>query len=403
MTTAKLVEETAESISVHSSANHRANVAAAPAERAPSVRRWAVLHIANYPDRVGGGEESLLGLVQGLHRQGYRVQVLVPGEGDLVPAVRRLRVPLTIQRFPSVRPWALRPMVRAVRALRRFVQETGIELIHAHGSRGALYAGLAMRGRSVPLVWHVRVARRDPWLDPLLTRLATAIVANSRATAERFDGCSRSSGKVQVVHNGVDLDRFSEVAGGSVDRRRLGVSEGAKLVTYVGRVEEAKGVDLLLQAAELVSRSVADVRFLIVGDGPQRPPLEAWCRRRSLPVTFFGRRSDVPEFLSLCEAVVLPSRHEGFGRILIEAMAAGVPVVATAVGGVPEVCESGKTGLLVPPEDPAALAEAIIDTLTNETATQTRAAQAKAEVRARFSLDQHVASIMRLYDSLLGR
>ncbi len=378
-------------------------VIALPVEKGPTARRCAVLHIANYPDRVGGGEESLLGLVQGLHSQGYRVQVLVPGEGDLVPALRHLRVPLTIQRFPCVRPWTLRPMVLAIRALRRLVQETGIDVIHAHGSRGALYAGLAMRGRSVPLVWHVRVARRDPWLDPLLTRLASAIVVNSRATAGRFTGWSRRSGKMQIVYNGVDLERFSEIKGGSVDRRRLGVSTETKLVAYVGRVEEAKGVDLLLQAAELVARSIADVRFLIVGDGPQRPPLEAWCRRRSLPVTFLGRRSDVPEFLSLCGAVVLPSRHEGFGRILIEAMAAGVPVVATAVGGVPEVCESGKTGLLVPPEDPAAMAEAIIDTLTNESATRARVAQARADVRARFSLDQHVVSMMRLYDSLLGR
>jgi glycosyltransferase involved in cell wall biosynthesis len=294
-------------------------------------------------------------------------------------------------------------MVRAIRRLQALVEEKGIDLIHAHGSRGALYAGLAMRGRPVPLVWHVRVAQRDPWLDPLLARLATVIVVNSRATAARLSRYDRTSSKVQVVYNGVDLCRFPAAGAGSVDRQRLGISEGTRLVAYVGRVEQAKGVALLLKAAELVTRSLADVRFLVVGDGPQRPPLEAWCRRRNLPVTFLGRQSDVPAFLRFCGVVVLPSRHEGFGRILIEAMAAGVPVVATSVGGIPEVCESGKTGLLVPPEDPAALAEAIVDTLTNESATEARVAQAKMEVRTRFSLDQHVARVMRIYDGLLRR
>lgn len=403
MTRGKIIEEATESIVSHFPSELTEQFAVDPAENGSASCRRTVLHIANYADRVGGGEESLLGLVQGLHRRGYRVQVLVPGEGDMVPAVRRLRVPLTILRFPSVRPWTLRPIVRAIQSLRILVEEQRIDLIHAHGSRGALYASLAMRGRPVPLVWHVRVAQRDPWLDPLLARLATVVLTNSRATAGRLARYARASGKVQVVYNGVDLDRFFPTAGGSIDRQRLGLSEGTKLVAYVGRVEQAKGVDLFLQAAELVTRSVADVRFLVVGDGPQRPVLEAWCRRRNLPVTFLGRRSDVPEFLHLCGAVVLPSRHEGFGRILIEAMAAGVPVVATGVGGVPEVCESGKTGLLVPPDNPDALAEAIVETLTNESATEARVGRAREEVRARFSLDQHVAKVMCVYDGLLGR
>ncbi len=132
-----------------------------------------------------------------------------------------------------------------------------------------------------------------------------------------------------------------------------------------------------------------------------RAALEADARAADVRATFVGHQADPRPFLGMAAAVVVPSRQEAFGRVLIEAMAAEVPVVATRVGGIPEVCVDGRTGLLVPPEDPGALAGAIVSTLTDPDATRARV-RAAADVRARFTLAAHVERIQQLYDAVLA-
>jgi glycosyltransferase involved in cell wall biosynthesis len=293
-------------------------------------------------------------------------------------------------------------MVLAVVRLRRLLRREGVTLVHAHGSRGALYAGLAARGLEVPLVWHVRVADPDPRLDRVLAYLAEALVVNSKATAARLARLPRAGGKVTVVPNGVDAARF---APGPVDAdlaRALGVDPAVPVVGYFGRLEHGKGVDVLLDAATRLHSKLPATTFLFVGDGPLRETLMARAAAVGLPACFAGQRDDVPALLRLCAVVVLPSRQEAFGRVLIEAMATGVPVVATAVGGIPEVCVDGVTGLLVPPEDPDALAVAIALTLTDQAATASRVAAASADVRSRFDQAAHAARVQAVYARLLG-
>jgi glycosyltransferase involved in cell wall biosynthesis len=276
-----------------------------------------------------------------------------------------------------------------------------VALVHAHGSRGALYAGLAVRRLGVPLVWHVRIDEPDPRLDPLLVRLASAIVANSAATAARPGALRAAAGKVTVVPNGVDLARFAPGPPDAALRGALGLDATLPLVGFFGRLEHAKGVDVLLDAVARVHAKLP-ATVLFVGDGPLRAPLAARAAAGGLPVAFAGRRDDVSELMRLCAVVVLPSRQEAFGRVLVEAMASGVPVIATAVGGIPEVCIDGLTGLLVPPEDPDALAVAIALTLTDQVATAARVAAAAAHVQARFDLAAHAAAVHAVYARTLG-
>jgi glycosyltransferase involved in cell wall biosynthesis len=160
-------------------------------------------------------------------------------------------------------------------------------------------------------------------------------------------------------------------------------------------------VDVLLDAALRVNAK-APAACLFVGEGPLRDALAARAAAEGLAVHFAGRRDDVADLLALCAVVVLPSRREAFGRVLVEAMAAGVPVVATAVGGIPEVCTHGVTGLLVPPEDADALAQAITTTLTDQPATKARVAAAAADVRGRFDLAAHAAGVQAVYARVLG-
>jgi glycosyltransferase involved in cell wall biosynthesis len=200
----------------------------------------------------------------------------------------------------------------------------------------------------------------------------------------------------------VDPARF---APGPADARlgdSLGLDPAVPVVGYFGRLERGKGVDVLVDAAARLHDKLPATAFLFVGEGPLRETLTARAAAAGLPARFAGQRDDVAALLRWCAVVVLPSRQEAFGRILIEAMAVGVPVVATAVGGIPEVCVDGVTGLLVPPEDPDALAVAIALTLTDQAATAARVAAATADVHARFALAAHAARVEAVYAQVLG-
>ena len=361
-----------------------------------------VLLLANFADVVGGGEESLLGLAACLDRRRLRVLATAPGEGEVADRLRALDVPTAIVPLPRVRPWTLPGALAALLRMRALFVRERVTLVHAHGSRGALYAGLASRGLGVPLVWHVRVADRDPKLDPLLARLAAAIVANSRAAAARVGRLREGAAKLTVVPNGVDLARFAPGPPDRALRGRLGLAPDMPVVGYFGRLEHGKGVDVLIDAGARLLGKFPPTAFLFVGDGPQREALVARAAAAGLPACFAGHRGDVPALLRLCAVAVLPSRQEAFGRVLIEAMAAGVPVVASDVGGIPEVCVDGVTALLVPPEDPDALAVAIALTLTDEAATLARVEAASADVRARFGESAHAARLQAVYAQVLG-
>jgi glycosyltransferase involved in cell wall biosynthesis len=366
----------------------------------PAAQQTTVLLLANFADVVGGGEESLVGLAAALERR-RRVLASVTAEGEVAARLRALGVPVTVIPLPRVRPWTVPAAAVALARLGALLRRERVSLVHAHGSRGALYAGLVARLLRIPLVWHVRVADADPWLDPLLARLATAIIANSAATAGRLWRVRAAAGRVTVVPNGIDGARFAPRPPDPTLRASLGLDPALPVVGFFGRLEHDKGIDVLLQAAVLLHAKLP-AAFLFVGDGPLRSVLVERATEAGVPAAFAGRRDDVPALLALCGVVVLPARQEGFGRVLVEAMASQVPVVATSVGGIPEVCTDGVTGLLVPPDDVDALATAIALTLTDQPATAARVAAAAADVHARFDLAVHAAGVQAVYARALG-
>jgi glycosyltransferase involved in cell wall biosynthesis len=361
----------------------------------------AILMIANFADRVGGGEESLLGLVQSLDRRRVLPHVVVPAEGEMASLLRAMDVPVAILSMPPVRPWTLLAGWRCMTQFQALLTSWKIKLVHAHGSRGTLYAALSTKGRDVPVIWHVRVIDRDPWLDGLLLRLSSAVIVNSQATAHRFAGRAGAVQKVHVIYNGVNLRHFSPGTPAPHGRQRLGVPGTSPIVLFAGRLEHGKGPDLFLEAATHIHKHFPAACFVMAGDGPLRPVLEARAKAACLPIRFVGYQAEILTLLRLSSVVVVPSRQEAFGRILIEAMAVQVPVIATRVGGIPEVCLDRKTGLLVAPEDPAALAAAVLETLNDRAETRRRVKAAAELVRSVFSLDEHAARTRKLYGSLL--
>ncbi len=359
-----------------------------------------VLLIANYADRVGGGEESLLGLVRQLDRRRFLPLVLVPGEGELAAAMRACGVAVEVLALGTIRPWTLPAVLRRAWMLRKVVRAHQIRLVHAQGTRGALYAGLALWRTGIPLIWHVRIVDPDPWADWVLLRRSAAVIANSRATAARFARPKGLFHKVQVIYNGIDPAPYTREAVPAAPSS-FGIPGGHPVVTFAGRLEHGKGPDLFIEAAGLIHQKRPDVYFLVVGEGPLRSVLHAQANEKCLPAVFLGRQADLRIALGASNVLVVPSRQEAFGRVLIEAMAMGVPVVAARVGGIPEVCTDGRTALLVPPEDPRALADAVVRTLEERAETAARVRAASEDVRTRFSLADHAEQVCRLYRRVL--
>jgi len=355
-----------------------------------------VLVVSNHGEIVGGGEVSLLALLERLDRSRWNPVVVVPAEGAVASRCRRLDLPVHVISLPGLR--RRQPaVVRGVLAMRRLIRGVDARLLHANGSRAMLYAGLAGRLTGRPVIWHVRVADPEPVLDRLLLVLSHAAIVNSHAVACRF-AWARAD-KIHCIHNGVDLSRFRPSPPPERLRASLGIPPQTPVVGSVGRFVPYKGYGVLLKAARAVEDVLPGVHWLLVGDGEQRVELEAQCHDLGLNerVHFTGWRDDVPDMLALCDVFALPSLAEHFGRVLIEAMAMERPVVATGAGGVPEIVAHDQCGLLVPPGDPRAMAEALL-VLLRDPARATRlghAARQRAE--AHFGIERHVEAVAAVY------
>ncbi len=332
--------------------------------------------VSNHGAVVGGGELSLMDLLRGLDRDRWAPHLVVPEHGEMAARGRDLDLPVHVIPLPPLR----RPgpgSVRSVNALVRLARAADAALIHANGSRAMAYAGVA-------------------------GRLAAAVIATSRAVARRFPW---APAKVRVVPNGIDLKRFAPRPPSGALRASLGIPPAAPVLVSIGRHVPEKGYRHLVDAAALVERTKPGAHWLLVGDGELRGELEAQARGLGLEsrVHFAGWRDDVADVLALADLLVLPSESEGFGRVLVEAMAMGRAIVATAVGGVPDIVLPGETGLLVAPANPVALADAVCALLDDPARAARLGAAGRARAESSFSLGAHVDGVERVYDEVLGR
>lgn len=364
-------------------------------------RPTPILVVSNHGHIVGGGEVSLLDLLRGLDRGRWATALVVPEEGVVASRARELGVPVHVIPLPTLR----RPgsaVVRSVRALRRLAVSTRSALIHANGSRAMAYAGLAGRLGGRPVVWHVRVPESDGAVDRALCALATAVIVISRAVGRRFVWARGD--KIRLIPNGVDLARFSPRSPSSDLRGALGVPPRARVVVSVGRFVPFKGYAHLIEAAALVQKVTPGVHWVLVGDGELRDELRTQARRLGLEsqVHFAGWREDIADVLALCDLFAFPSESEGFGRVLIEAMAMAKPVATTDVGGIPEIVADGQTGLLVPPAAPGPLADAVRALLDDPERAARLGVAGRRRAESTFSLAGHVRAVEAVYRQVLG-
>jgi glycosyltransferase involved in cell wall biosynthesis len=293
----------------------------------------------------------------------------------------------------------------------RVGRERRARILHVHGYAAADFGRLAARRLGAALVLHEHFA--DPRMpayqglaDRALSSLTDRAIAVSASTRD-FLVRQRHvpAERVRLIWNGAPLDEFAPVAPeiAREARRSLGVPEEARVVGTIGRLNEQKGHRYLLEAAPGLLAGRPRVHLMLVGDGDQMEPLRAQAAALGLAsrVTFAGHRADVPALLGALDVFCISSTYEGTPLALFEAMAAGKAVVSTAVDGCREVLEDGRTGLLVPPRDPAALAAALGRVLDDDTLRRSLGENARA-ASTRYDIRACVAAMEALYDEVLA-
>jgi glycosyltransferase involved in cell wall biosynthesis len=381
-----------------------------PAPRHERDTRIRILHVLATL-LPGGSEISVLRLLSALERSRYVAHVAcLRGEPALADEFRAAGIEVVSMGMRSkVDPACLF-------RLRRFVKDHRIDVVHTHMDVADFYGALAGRlggARCIVSTKHApdefrtrRGFKRYPFL--LLERLAyemdDAVIVVSEglgAFLEKAEHLPRR--KMVVIGHGIDSS--TRLAPPSEARRALRLPLHGPVMGAVGRLSPEKGQSVLLRALPSVLATFPDAICVVAGEGPARDDLESEARRLGIRerVVFLGFRRDVPVVLAALDLFVQPSLYEGFGLSLLEAMAAELPIVASRVGGIPELIEDGVTGVLVPPDAPAALSEAILRLLRDRDAARRLGEGAARRARERHSLGTMAARVDRVYRDVLER
>lgn len=372
--------------------------------RAASERPVVVAHVVQNLD-VGGLERVVINLMTACPSPRYRAVLYTLGPGGAL-AGEVERAGFTVRAFAK-RPgmdWFL--LWRMARALRR----DGADIVHCHNYGPLVYGTIAARmARCRGVVYTAHGARtsgrRATRRFQRLGLVGPIVFVSDDARRVALAAGAVDARGTHVILNGVDVDACArDRACRERVRRSLGLGAGAPVAGIVARLTPAKDHVNLFDAFARVRASLPDARLVVVGDGELREELHRAVRERGLEdaVIFTGRRDDVADVLSAFDVFVLSSSTEGLALTLIEAMAAGLPVVATRVGGNAEVVVDGETGRIVPPRDAAALATALEALLSDARGAGAMGAQGLARAREKFGIAAMTEQYRSLYDALVG-
>jgi L-malate glycosyltransferase len=373
---------------------------AAPAQRAPRVMQ-VVLSLT-----PGGTEHLVVQICKRLPAEYGTVVCCLDAEGEWAADLQARGIEVrALRRRPGFRP-------QVGRAIAQFAAERDIDVLHCHQYSPFVYGRIAaMWNRRLKIVYteHGRLSDAPPsWkrrlVNPLLSRFDGSIVAVSHELRDYMIESRFPSERVRVIHNGIE----PAVAASALDRRRarmlLGLDDRAFVVTTVARLDPVKDLLTLLDAFAHVRTRVGSARLVIVGDGPERQRLEARAAQDDLAgsVRITGYRADVRALLPAADVYASSSISEGVSITILEAMATGIPVVATAVGGTPEILSDGTGGILVPSRDPARMGAAIVSLAEDHRQRAALAGAARHRLETSFTIDRMVDDYARSYRGLAG-
>ncbi|MGE4273036.1 MAG: glycosyltransferase [Desulfitobacterium sp.] len=320
---------------------------------------------------IGGAEQHVLTLLQGLNSTSLSLTSGCLVAGPFAKLTEELGIPTLL--FPMRHALDLSPLPRLMEVIRR----EKFSLLHTHGSRANLLGRLAGRRSKIPVISTVHSSLRQDYLSTQAARLAltldritlpltSRIITVSEALAQEV--ATRGGQRIRTIYNGIQslpqLDSLEERGNlRQCFRQKWQIPEGTLVIGSVARLHPTKGLSTLLEAARILRSQFPSIHILIIGDGPLHSELQNQAKSLDLPLTLAGYLPDAYRALPAMDLFVLPSLSEGMGLVLLEAMQARLPIVATTVGGIPEVIRHNQDGLLVPPEQPKALAESCAEFL----------------------------------------
>jgi len=348
---------------------------------------------------LGGAEQVVIRLAAGLDRRRFEPLICCLDErGSFAAQAEQAGIEVVAlgKRGPLDAGAAYR--------LARLLRSRRIQVVHTHLWGGNVWGRLAALWARAPTIV-TSEHNLDTWknlhhllIDRALAPATTRLVAVSQQVREFYEARGVGRGRWHVIYNGVDT-RLVPARGRGAAFRDLGLGGGAPVVALIGRLVPAKAPDVFLRAVARAAVRLPALRALVVGDGPLRSELEGEAQRLGLAgrVIFTGLRKDVPELLAGLDAVLFSSVREGLSLTMLESMAAGVPVIATEVGGTPELITHGRTGLLVPPGQPERLAQALVGLLEDPAGSAAIREAARTRVEERFSLSSMIEAHAELY------
>lgn len=359
--------------------------------------------------QIGGTETQAVQTALRQHARDEQVTVgCLRAEGPLLDSLHRAGIPIVEFRKPK-KLLSIQGIWQVLR-MAIFLRRERFDILHAHDLMSNLAGVIAARLAGIPIIISSRrYLDLEWWCGAWRNRIAgwiykqsTRVVVNSKSIRDLLVGREGVlEQKIHVIHNAIDADRFNEAI--AVQGALSFASEDSKLVAVVANMySPVKGHATLVAAARHVCLHAPQVLFVLIGDGTERPKIEQQVKEAGLQKNFLflGSREDIPQLLAACDLFVLPSESEGMPNALLEAMAAGLPAIATSVGGVPEVIEHNVTGLLVPPCEPAALSKAILALLNNEDLRHRLARAGRERVVRYFSFDRLMSVLNTLYAEL---
>ncbi len=369
------------------------------------MKAHKILHIIGGGE-IGGAEQHVLTLLNSLDRSRFTPHLLCLTHGPFAALARESNIPS--RTLPMHFPIDLSPLPSLI----RWARTMGINLIHTHGSRANLLGRLGARWSGIPNLTTVHSSLSHDYLSPWSARIAVGIdrltlpLTSGIITVSEYlakEVAERGGRNLETIYNGQAPIVFADPSTSRFQfRSQWGIPADALVLGTIGRLHPTKGHTALIKAAALLRLQFPTLHLLLIGDGPLRSHLELELKQSAIPYTLTGFLPQAYEALPAMDLFVLPSVSEGMGLVLLEAMQAGVPIVASAVGGIPEVVRAGKDGLLVPPGDVVAFSAAC-SKLIDDPALAKSLVLSGLSRWPRFSIDSMVRETEQVYTRLLDK
>ncbi len=358
-------------------------------------KKFTILH-TEWSEGWGGQEIRILLEMKEHRKEGHTLYLLCPSRTKLAEEAGKAGIEVIPYKIRT--PWN----PGSIRKLKEVIRELRVEVLHTHSSVDSWAGGLAGRWAKVPVLVrtrHISVRVKRPWLNRIYYLPDAIITTGEHIRRELLQTHKIPAERIVSIPTGADVGRFHPVPPDLEFKKRMGLPIDSPVITLVAVLRAQKRHELVIAAAAEVIKVFPQARFLFVGDGPGRNRVEQEIKNARLESQIFmtGYQEDIPAILSFTDVGIIASVAEGIPQFLFQTMAMGKPVVATEVGGIPEIVTSGVNGVLIPPEDPAALGKAMLQVLGDPESARRLGEEGRRLVEREYTVEKMAEKVYRVY------